>query len=103
MASSMNEPGGLPVRDVSVAVTPYDPRRGVVSGWQEGTVLRIEIDDSPEPIAVISGNAEGLASLARHLLTLAQGDVPIGSHMDFDSYCGWLEDGSAAIRVERSA
>lgn len=60
----------------------------------------MEIDEVPEKIVVISGNAAGLASLARHLLTLAQSEVPAGSHLDFDSYCGWLEDGSAAIRIE---
>lgn len=102
MVPSMNESSGLPARDVAVAITPYDSRRGVVSEWQEGAILRVEVDDSPELTAVVSGNAAGLASLARHLLTLAQVEVPIGSHVDFDSYCGWLDEGSAGIRVERS-
>lgn len=30
---------------------------------------------------VIEGNAEGLETLARHLLTLAQPGVPSGSHL----------------------
>lgn len=90
----------FPARDVTLEVTRYSPGYGVVSAWRDGAVLRVEIGDTPEVTAVISGNAAGLTSLARHLLTLAQADVPVGSHMDFDSYCGWLEEGSAAVRIE---
>jgi translation initiation factor IF-1 len=101
VASAVTTSNGDEVaREVTVEVTPYDPSRGVVSSWDEDTVLRVELDDSPEPTAVISGNRVGLTSLARHLLTLAQGDTPVGSHLDFDSYCGWFEEGSAAIRIE---
>lgn len=98
MALTPDHPNEL--RKVTVEVKPPSPRKGVVSWWDADTILRVELDDNPEPIAVISGNTAGLASLARHLLTLAQDDTPCGSHMDFDTYCGWLEAGSAAIRVE---
>ncbi|GAB3814679.1 Imm32 family immunity protein [Micromonospora zhanjiangensis] len=84
--------------DVEVAV--YDPALGVATWWNDGTVLRAEVWDSPERTVVISGNPAGLVSLARHLLTLAQDAVPDGRHLDFDTYCGWLEEGSAAIRIE---
>ncbi|MEV6631635.1 NUDIX domain-containing protein [Actinoplanes sp. NPDC051470] len=60
----------------------------------------VRVWESPEKTVVISGNPAGLVSLARHLLTLAQDTVPDGRHLDFDSYCGWLEGGSAAIRIE---
>lgn len=49
---------------------------------------------------VLSGNPAGLTSLARHLLTLANDDVPDGMHFDFDTYAGWLSDGSMALRIE---
>ncbi|WP_162907414.1 Imm32 family immunity protein [Allorhizocola rhizosphaerae] len=78
----------------------YDAALGVGTWWDEDTLLRAEVWESPEKTIVISGNAAGLSSLARHLLTLAQGDVPDGRHLEFDTYCGWLEEGSAAIRIE---
>jgi hypothetical protein len=85
---------------VAVEVTVYDPALGVGTWWDDGTVLRAEVWESPEKTVVISGNPAGLVSLARHLLTLAQDAVPDGRHLDFDTYCGWLEEGSAAIRIE---
>jgi hypothetical protein len=78
----------------------FDAKSGIGTWWEEETILRVEILDSPEKTVVISGNAAGLTSLARHLLTLAQASVPDGRHFDFDTYCGWLEEGSAAIRIE---
>ncbi len=89
-----------PVVPVEVEVTAYDPVLGVGTWWEEDTALRAEVWDSPEKTVVISGNPAGLVSLARHLLTLAQESVPDGRHLDFDTYCGWLEKGSTAIRVE---
>lgn len=85
---------------VSVEVMVYEPALGVGTWWDDGTVLRAEVWESPERTVVISGNSAGLVSLARHLLTLAQDSVPDGRHLDFDTYCGWLEEGSAAIRIE---
>jgi hypothetical protein len=95
--------GGEPDRPtlpVTVEVTTYDPSLGVGTWWDEETVLRAEVWESPEKTVVLSGNPAGLVSLARHLLTLAQDSVPDGRHFDFDSYCGWLEEGSAAVRIE---
>ena len=85
---------------VTLEVTTYDPALGVGTWWDEDAVLRAEVWESPEKTVVISGNPSGLMSLARHLLTLAQDAVPDGRHFDFDTYSGWLEDGSTAIRIE---
>jgi len=85
---------------VTLEVISYDPALGVGTWWDDDAVLRAEVWESPEKTVVISGNPAGLMSLARHLLTLAQDAVPNGRHFDFDTYCGWLEDGSAAIRLE---
>ncbi|KOX02383.1 hypothetical protein ADK66_30390, partial [Micromonospora sp. NRRL B-16802] len=64
------------------------------------TVLRIEVLETTAKTILISGNAAGLTSLARHLLTLAQPSAPAGSHLDFDDYCGWFEEGSFGVRIE---
>ena len=50
---------------------------------------------------VVRGNVAGLRSLARHLLTLAQEDVPSGSHVHLDDI-GGLEPGSIELVLERA-
>jgi hypothetical protein len=98
MALTPEDEGDL--RDVTLQVVPPSAERGVVSWFEPGSVLRLETDVEPEPVVVVSGNAEGLRSLARQLLTLAQADTPHGSHMDHDTYGGVLEPGSLALRLE---
>ena len=44
----------------------------MISDWDDETVLRMEMLDSPPNTVLISGNRAGLTSLARHLLTLTQ-------------------------------
>ena len=52
------------------------------------------------PVVTLRCNQAGLQTLARHLLTLAQAGIPLGSHLHLDSSNG-LEDGSAEIIIER--
>jgi hypothetical protein len=103
MASSVgNEGMGAPRRSrrkLTVDVLEYDPSLGVGTYWDEESRLRVEVTQSPRS-AVISGNRAGLASLARHLLSLAQPEVPSGSHLDFDEYGGWLDAGFLGLRIE---
>ncbi|WP_435830872.1 Imm32 family immunity protein [Polymorphospora rubra] len=89
-----------PKAPLVVQGVPYDPRRGLISDWDDGTVLRIDVLESPPKTILISGNPPGLTSLARHLLTVAQPSAPPGSHLDFDDYCGWFEEGSFGVRIE---
>jgi hypothetical protein len=98
--SAVDGSDGPPTVTVSVQVIPYDPARGLISDWNKDTVLRLEVLDSPANTLLISGNPAGLTSLARHLLTLAQPGAPKGSHLDFDDYCGWFEEGSLGVRIE---
>ena len=63
------------VRRVTVEVQAHLLSRGVVSWWDDETVLRVDWT------AVRSnrydlGKAVDLTSIARHLLTRAQGDTP---------------------------
>ncbi|BCL16868.1 hypothetical protein GCM10017556_46070 [Micromonospora sagamiensis] len=97
---AVNDPDEPPKEPVVVGVIPYDPRRGLISDWDDDTVLRIEVLETTAKTILISGNAAGLTSLARHLLTLAQPSAPAGSHLDFDDYCGWFEEGSFGVRIE---
>jgi hypothetical protein len=85
---------------ICVDVIEYAPSRGLISDWDDETVLRVETLDSPPNTVLISGNRAGLTSLARHLLTLTQAKAQRGAHLDLDDYSGWFEEGSAGVRIE---
>lgn len=61
--------------------------------WEEGFTITVSIQ---EGAAVISGNREGLLSLANHLNALAQGEPGDHFHLDENNS---LEEGSAELIV----
>lgn len=63
--------------------------------WQDGFKIYARIDGDT---AVISGNKEGLLSLAEQLSALAQEET--GTHIHYDEYNS-LEDGSARLIIEK--
>lgn len=63
--------------------------------WEEGFEIRVRVEDGD---AWIAANAEGLRSLANHLLALAE-EQP-GTHLHLDRYNG-LEEDSAPLLLER--
>ena len=75
----------------------YSREEGLRLVWRPGYVLRASASGDA---ILISGNAEGLRSLAQHLLTLAEEHVPAGvhAHMDPDYE---LEDDSRPMIVEK--
>ena len=62
--------------------------------WVDGHEIRVSADTGE---AVISANREGLLSLARQLVALAE--EPAGSHIHYDENNS-LEKGSAELIVE---
>lgn len=66
--------------------------------FEEDYSIRCTIDDWNN--VVIQANKAGLISLARHLLTLAQDNVPEYTHFHLDDY-GGLEKGSAEMIIVR--
>ncbi|MEM5774297.1 MAG: hypothetical protein AAGU05_04785 [Anaerolineaceae bacterium] len=83
---------------ISLNIPDYEGK-GIHLEWDDYFILRAMIN-SKRNIVTISGNNEGLISLARHLLTLAQSNVPIGKHIHFDSLNS-LEEGSCGIVIEK--
>jgi len=63
---------------VSLNVPEYDPVRGLTLEWDDG--FSIELNTSGTEV-LLAANRAGLVSLARHLLVLAQDDVPAGLHL----------------------
>ena len=64
--------------------------------WTDGYRISVTCD---KKAVTICANREGLLSLARQLLSLAEG-IP-GDHIHYDVYNS-LEDGSAELIVERA-
>ena len=63
--------------------------------WEEGFEIRVCVEDG---WARIAANAEGLRSLANHLLALAEEQS--GTHLHLDRYNS-LEENSAPLLLER--
>ena len=71
---------------------------------------RIQLDFDPDAViesshseygeTVIKANREGLISLAKILLTLAQENVPSGAHVHMDAF-NFLEEGSQELILVR--
>ena len=76
---------------IALDIPEYDPNYGLQIIWEEGFHIHLETDS--DGVVVLSANKEGLVTLAKQLLTLANPLVPIGSHIHLDSF-GGLEEGS---------
>ena len=83
---------------VNMNIPDYEGR-GIHLEWDENFILRAMVNCKNNSVT-ISGNTEGLISLARHLLTLAQSKVPIGKHLHFDDMNS-LEEGSNEMIIEK--
>ncbi|MCR4654984.1 MAG: hypothetical protein K5770_01925 [Lachnospiraceae bacterium] len=65
--------------------------------WEEGSEIRVKVENGT---AVISANREGMLSLAKQLISLAD-EVP-GHHIHYDEFNS-LAAGSAEMIIERMA
>lgn len=82
---------------ITLDLPDYDPNKGLQYKWVGGSCINLIVDDDG---VTIQGNKEGLRSLANHLLTLANEEVPLTSHIHLDGDNG-LEDGSASLLITK--
>ena len=75
----------------------YVVEEGIKLSWKNGYDIRCLIKDNT---IIISANKQGLISLASHLVTLAQDQVPVGNHLHFDENNS-LEDGSNELIISK--
>lgn len=80
-----------------VDIILYDNKHGIRIDWELGFCITVDIDKNE---VLIKANSEGLISLAKHLLTIAESEVPKGTHIHLDEYNS-LEDGSAELIIEK--
>jgi hypothetical protein len=71
-------------------IPEYEEREGIKIHWEYG--FEIFTSGSDNEISILANKA-GLTSLAIQLLTLAQDNVPTGSHIHYDKHNS-LESGS---------
>ncbi|MBQ9748951.1 MAG: hypothetical protein IJV87_00035 [Clostridia bacterium] len=76
-------------------IEPYDD--GITINRIDGS--KIECCQG-EDVFVIKANADGLTLLANICLTLAQEEVPNGSHIHLDEY-NFLENGSTELIISK--
>lgn len=82
---------------LKIEIGKFIPEEGIEYKWEHGFDIETHCNNTS---ITISANKEGLVSLARHLLTLAQDSVPSGHHLHFDEYNS-LEEGSVELTIEK--
>lgn len=82
---------------VEIELEDYSRENGIKLKWEKGFCIEVKAEDSA---VLMSANKEGLISLANHLLTLAQDEVPAGTHIHLDEYNS-LEEDSIELIIER--
>ena len=84
-------------KQITLSIPDYSRERGIRIDWIDGFDITVEIMSKE---TVITANKEGLISLAKILLTLAQDEVSSGSHVHLDQYNS-LEDNSSELILVR--
>ncbi|MNC44159.1 hypothetical protein D3C76_379190 [compost metagenome] len=83
--------------EIKIQIPKYSKDNGIEFVWEDNfTILAEKNADS----IIIKANKEGLQSLAKHLLTLAQNEVPVDTHLHYDDFNS-LEDGSCEIVIQK--
>lgn len=79
-----------------------DSDENFVSAWEPGFKISTQVFTSPKEgqTIIIQSNNEGLLSLARFLLMLAQSNVAIGKHYHFDEFNS-LDEGSVDLVIDK--
>ena len=70
---------------------------GLKIDWENGFIIKTKFENGQFNVIA---NKEGLISLAKQLLTLAQDTVPSGQHFHYDDYNS-LEDGSTELIIQK--
>lgn len=83
--------------EVKITVPKYSPVNGLRLEWEDNFEISSNVQNNT---VTITANQAGLISLARHLLTLAQVEVPTGSHIHLDDINS-LETDSTEIIFEK--
>ena len=84
------------MKEIKINVPEYDDAIELV--WDKNYKIKTS---TPYNTITIEANRDGLLSLARHLLLLAQEEVPSGSHFHLDEFNS-LEDSSVELIIAKN-
>ena len=84
------------MKEIKINIPEYDDAIELV--WDDNYKIKTS---TPYDTITIEANRDGLLSLARHLLLLAQEEVPNGSHFHFDEFNS-LEDSSVELIISKN-
>ena len=84
------------MKEIKINVPEYKDALEFI--WEDNFKIKVS---SQSNALVLQANREGLVSLARHFLTLAQDNVPAYSHVHLDEFNS-LEDGSLELIASRN-
>ena len=83
------------MKKLVIEIPEYNPNKGFEYSWEDDFVISTVANGSS---IKISANKEGLVSLAKHLLTLAE--MPAEGHLHYDDINS-LEDGSIELIIDK--
>ena len=82
---------------VIIKIPKYHPKDGLTLSWDPGFVINIKQEDG---VVILQANNAGLRSLAKHLISISNEDVPEYVHIHFDD-SNSLELGSQELIIEK--
>jgi hypothetical protein len=82
---------------IELNIPEYSRERGMIFSWEDGFTIKTGATANQ---IFITANKEGLISLAKHLLFLAQNETPIDRHFHLDEHNS-LEAGSKELVITK--
>ncbi len=83
---------------IEIDLPDYNEENGIQMVWERGFIIDAQSNNES---VVIRANKEGLISLAKQLLIIAQDQIPKGYHFHYDE-SNSLENGSCEIIIEKN-
>lgn len=84
-------------KTIVVKFPKYLPEKGLRLEWEKGFSIIVKQENG---VVILQANENGLMSLAKHLITLANPEVPVNIHIHFDD-SNSLESGSSEFIIEK--
>ncbi|HET9502150.1 MAG TPA: hypothetical protein VFO93_01320 [Hymenobacter sp.] len=84
---------------ITLDLPDYSPETGIRTQWEQSFSIATS---GTTGCFTLKANKAGLVSLAMHLLTLAQDNVPDGCHIHYDEFNS-LEDNSIEFVIQKTS